>query len=69
MKIIKKNVGFSDALLRVVLGMIILFAGLWYDSLWGFLGLIFIASGALSFCPVYRVMNIETCTPNLEREN
>ncbi|REL37930.1 DUF2892 domain-containing protein [Rhodohalobacter sp. SW132] len=65
----KKNVGFSDALLRVVLGMIILFAGLWYDSLWGFLGLIFIASGALSFCPVYRVMNIETCTPNLEREN
>lgn len=69
MRIVKKNVGDMDAILRVVLGMIILFAGLFYNSLWGFVGIIFIGSGALSFCPFYRLFKIQTCSPNLEREN
>lgn len=69
MRIVKKNVGNTDAVLRVILGMIILFAGLWYNSLWGFVGIVFIASGALSFCPIYRIFGIQTCSPNLEREN
>lgn len=69
MKIVKKNVGNVDAILRVILGMIILFAGLWYNSLWGFVGIIFIGSGALAFCPFYRIFNLSTCSPNLEREN
>jgi len=69
MKIVKKNLGFTDALFRVIVGMIILFAGLWFDSLWGFIGLIFIASGTISFCPVYKLFDMQTCAPNLEREN
>jgi len=69
MRIVKKNVGYMDALLRVIIGMIILFAGLWFNSLWGFIGLIFIASGSLSFDPFYRMLGIQTCEPNLEREN
>jgi hypothetical protein len=69
MKIIKKNVGNTDTILRVIVGMIILFAGLYYNSLWGFVGIIFIGSGTLSFCPVYRLFKIQTCSPNLEREN
>jgi len=69
MKIVKKNVGHFDAVVRVVAGMLILFAGLWFNSLWGFVGLIFITSGALEFCPIYRMLNTATCSPNLEREN
>jgi len=69
MRIVKKNVGFPDAILRVIIGMIILFAGLWFNSLWGFVGLIFIGSGTLSFCPIYRMLGTQTCATNLEREN
>lgn len=61
--------GNFDSVLRVIIGMIILFAGLWYNTLWGFVGIIFIATGALAFCPVYRIFNIHTCEVNLEREN
>ncbi len=69
MKIVKKNVGNLDSLLRVIFGMIILFAGLWLNSLWGFVGLIFIASGALSYDPIYRILGKQSGAPNLEREN
>ena len=69
MRIIKKNVGNMDAILRVILGMIILFAGLYFNNLWGLLGIILVGSGALSFCPIYRLFGVQTCSPNLEREN
>lgn len=69
MRIVKKNVGNMDAILRVILGMIIIFAGLFYNSLWGFVGILPIGSGVLAFCPVYRLLNTQTCSPNLEREN
>lgn len=69
MRIVKKNVGNTDAILRVITGMIILFTGLWFSSLWGLLGLVLIGSGVLSYCPIYRILGTQTCVPNLEREN
>lgn len=69
MRIVKKNVGNGDAVLRVALGMIIILAGLYFNNLWGLAGIILVGTGALSFCPIYRVFGMETCTPNLEREN
>jgi hypothetical protein len=69
MRIVKKNVGNGDAVFRVALGMIIILAGLYYNNLWGLVGIILVGTGALSFCPIYRIFGMETCTPNLEREN
>lgn len=69
MRIIKKNVGNTDAVLRVALGTIIILAGLYLNTLWGLAGIILVGTGTLSFCPIYRVFGIETCSPNLEREN
>ncbi|PKD44930.1 YgaP family membrane protein [Rhodohalobacter barkolensis] len=67
--ILKKNVGYLDSIIRVTLGALIVGAGLYFDSFWGFLGLIPVFSGAVSFCPVYRLLNIETTKPNIERAN
>jgi len=67
--IIKKNVGYMESILRVILGTFIVALGIYFDSYWGFIGLIPVFSGAVSFCPVYRYMNISTLNPNLEREN
>ncbi|WP_340103767.1 YgaP family membrane protein [Rhodohalobacter sp. 8-1] len=69
MRIVKKNVGNVDSVLRVALGMIIILAGLYYNNLWGLAGIILVGSGALAFCPIYRIFGIQTCSANLEREN
>ncbi len=69
MRIVKKNVSNLDAVLRVTVGMIIILAGLYYNNLWALAGIILVGTGALSFCPVYRILGIQTCSPNLEREN
>lgn len=67
--ILKKNVGYLDSVLRVILGALIVAAGFYFDTYWGFLGFILVFSGGVSFCPVYRALGIETALPNIEREN
>jgi len=70
--ILKKNVGYVDSIIRVVLGAIGVGLGFYYGGyilILGILGLILIASGTLSFCPFYRLMKISTMNPDLEREN
>jgi len=69
MRIVKKNVGNLDAVLRVALGTVVILGGLYFNNLWGLAGIILVGSGALSFCPVYRIFRMQTCSPNLEREN
>ncbi len=67
--IMKKNVGYIDSIIRVIVGAIIVTVGLYVDSWWGFLGLILVFSGAVSYCPVYGLLKIETAKPNTERAN
>ncbi|HMB98130.1 MAG TPA: DUF2892 domain-containing protein [Balneolaceae bacterium] len=65
----KKNVGNIDSLIRVLIGAIILIAGIYYEN-WVFvIGLILVFSGTMSWCPIYRIFKIDTYPPNLEREN
>lgn len=67
--ILKKNIGYIDSIIRVIIGAIAVGLGLYFDNYWGFLGLLLVISGTLSFSPLYRVLNISTMDPNLEREN
>jgi hypothetical protein len=57
----KQNVGGTDRVLRVVLGLAIGYAGYTYHAWWGFLGLIPIAVAAVGFCPLYAPFGISTC--------
>jgi hypothetical protein len=67
--ILKKNVGYVDSIIRVVIGALIVGIGLYFDSMWGLVGLIPVVSGAVSFCPVYKALSIDTAKPNVERAN
>jgi len=67
--ILKKNVGYLDSIIRVFIGAVIVASGLYLNNFWGLLGLILVFSGALSFCPIYRILNTTTISPDLEREN
>lgn len=63
----KKNMGKTDKLIRVILGLIFIalyFAGTVTGTL-GIvlliLGAVFILTSAMSFCPLYTLVGINTC--------
>lgn len=54
------NVGTIDRILRTIVGIIlitIVFVG--PQTLWGWIGLIPLASAIYAFCPLYMVLGIE----------
>jgi Protein of unknown function (DUF2892) len=56
----KCNVGSIDRLLRIILGLIIAILGVVFDSWWGLIGVVPIATGLFSFCPLYVPLKIST---------
>lgn len=67
-KIRRKNVGNTDSVIRAIVGTVILLTGLYYGSWWGVAGLILVFTGAVSWCPIYKVLGIQTCSPDVEIE-
>jgi membrane-associated protease RseP (regulator of RpoE activity) len=56
------NVGTIDRILRIAFGLALIalvFVG--PQTPWGWLGLIPLATGLVSFCPAYRLLGIRTC--------
>ncbi len=56
----KTNVGSIDRLLRIILGLIIAIVGVVFDSWWGLVGIIPLATGLFQFCPLYLPLKIST---------
>lgn len=55
------NLGKIDRELRIVIGLVlVLLAITGTVGWWGWLGLILVATGAVRFCPVYRLLGIST---------
>ena len=57
-----KNVGTIDRILRVIVGAVLIalvFVG--PQTLWGWIGLIPIATALVGWCPAYRLLGIRTC--------
>ena len=56
----KHNVGSIDRLLRIILGLLIAMLGVVFDSWWGLIGVIPLATGLFSFCPLYFLLKLST---------
>lgn len=56
----KTNVGPTDRLLRVILGLIIAILGVVLDSWWGLIGIIPLATGLFKICPLYLLFGLST---------
>ncbi len=56
----KCNVGSVDRLLRVIIGLVIAILGVVFDSWWGLIGIVPIATGLFRFCPLYVPFKIST---------
>jgi hypothetical protein len=56
------NEGSADRVIRVIAGLAILsLAFIGPKSPWGWVGLVPLLTGVLGFCPLYRVLGINTC--------
>ncbi len=58
----KANVGGIDRILRIVLGLVLI--GLTLSGtigVWGWIGVVPLATAAMSRCPLYTVMGMNTC--------
>ncbi len=58
-----RNLANWDRAARLILGaLLILLALTGTIGAWGYLGLIFVATAFVSFCPLYRIVGIKTCS-------
>lgn len=59
---LRTNVGGLDRVLRLVAGVVLLALG-WFGPLgwWGLIGLIPLATGLMSTCPLYTILGLNTC--------
>lgn len=56
----KCNVGTTDRLLRLVAGLGIAIAGVIFESYWGLIGVVLLATAIFKFCPLYLPFKINT---------
>ncbi len=56
-----RNVGTIDRIIRVLLGIAVISAGVYFKSWWGLVGLVPLATAAVGWCPVYWLLGISTC--------
>lgn len=57
-----KNVGTLDRVLRIVIGLgLISLVFIGPKTLWGWIGAILVVTGAVSWCPIYRIFGLRTC--------
>lgn len=56
----KRNVGGADRVIRVVLGLGILAAGLYFKSWWGLIGVVPLLTAATRSCPAYLPFGISS---------
>ncbi len=57
-----KNEGTVDRVLRVIVGLVLLslvFVG--PQTAWGWIGLIPLITGLVGYCPLYKLLGLNTC--------
>lgn len=58
----KSNVGGIDRILRVVAGIVLIALTLMgVIGVWGWIGIVPLATGLLRTCPVYSLLGLNTC--------
>jgi hypothetical protein len=61
----KTNEGNSDRIMRIIFGLAMLSLTLvGPKSLWGLVGLVPLLTGLVGFCPIYKVLGLNTCPAN-----
>jgi len=62
----KPNVGRLDKKIRIVAGITIIAAGAFFQSWWGAVGIVPLATALINWCPAYLPLKISTCKTETE---
>ncbi len=57
----KSNVGKPDKNIRIVLGIIIVAAGVYFKSWWGIVAILPLITAFTGVCPLYKLFGINSC--------
>ncbi|MGO2132178.1 MAG: YgaP family membrane protein [Halomonas sp.] len=61
----KKNVGGIDKIARIVVGALLIVLALTGTiGVWGWIGVVPLATGLFNTCPAYKLLGINTCKIN-----
>lgn len=56
------NVGTVDRVLRIAVGLLLIgLASAGMIGAWGYIGIVPLITGAVRFCPAYRLIGLNTC--------
>lgn len=61
-----KNVGGIDKTIRIIIGLAIIAAGVFYQSYWGAIGLVPLLTALIGWCPPYAIFGINSCSVKQE---
>ena len=65
----KKNVGTTDRIIRIIVGIIGIVLGLIYKNLIiGIIGIIILMTGIIGFCGLYTILGINTCKISTKKD-
>lgn len=56
------DVGKTDRIVRITLAVFIAALGLYFQSWWGFVAMVPLATGLSLFCPIYKIFGLSTCS-------
>ncbi|ARC88930.1 DUF2892 domain-containing protein [Rhodovulum sp. MB263] len=59
--LLAKNVGGLDRALRIIIGALMVIAALVGYSNWLLIGIVPLATGLMSSCPLYSLIGVNTC--------
>lgn len=58
----KFNVGTLDRVLRIIVGLVLIVLAITGTiGVWGWIGVVPLATGLFKFCPLYSLLGISTC--------
>ena len=55
-----ENLGSTDKIIRIFLGLTIVLLGIKYETWWGLAGLIFPITAVINWCPIYAALGISS---------
>ena len=56
----KANVGGADRIFRIIGGLVVIGAGLYFKSWWGVVGVPLVLTGLIRWCPAYLPFRLST---------
>lgn len=63
------NISKTDKGIRLLLGILIILAGIAFQSWWGIAGLVLIGTALINWCPIYALFGFNTFLSKSRRKN